>query len=178
MGTESLFLRGKWRAGSQQGGLDTVAVCTPALPGSSGAFSHIPEVSLRVGDSLDWPHLGGGSCCHPLFAYFPQEEGASPGMSQTLTLLLRQPWEVKPHFCTWGWRRGRKPTGCCMWGTELPKVQECHCLVLVWPPWELRGCRTPAVAPPWPRAVLGPAPPPVQFWAWRGALCTLLRRID
>lgn len=35
---------------SQQDGLSTEAVCTPALPGSRGAFPHIPELSLRVGD--------------------------------------------------------------------------------------------------------------------------------
>lgn len=32
--------------------------------------------------------------------------------------------------CSWGWRRGRKPTGWCMWSTEHPEMQESHCLVL------------------------------------------------
>lgn len=55
----SCVASGELRASSE--GWTQRLLCTPALPGSSGAFSHIPEASLRVGDYLGWPHLGEGS---------------------------------------------------------------------------------------------------------------------
>lgn len=166
------FLCGKWRAQRQQGGLDTAAVCTPAFPGSSGAFPHSPEVSPRVGGYLDWP------CCHPLFASCPWEERTSPEMSQTLSLLLRQPWGGHPTPAALGDGGEGGNTRPAVGGAlSTPKCSWSIIFCWVWAGLATSGAqrmqRPRGVAPQWLQALLHP-----QFSsAVGGAGCTLLRRI-
>lgn len=105
-------------------------------------------------------------CCHPLFAYCPWEEGTSPGMSQKLSLLLRQPRGGHPMPSALedgGAGRSSQAAAC---GAQ--STLKCRSLTALC--WARAGLvtlgaesiqRPRGVAPQWPRAVLGHAPSPV-----------------